>query len=67
MDLEKVLDEQVELEKKMNDPSTYEKPEEALKLNSSYKDATEWAEELMLKMGELEEKMEAVTGVVESR
>jgi len=59
-DLEKVLDEQAVLEEKMNDPASYEKPEEALKLNKAYGDATEWAEELMLKMGELEERMEAI-------
>ncbi len=61
VDLEKVLDEQAELEEKMNDPATYEKPEEALKLNSAYKDATEWAESLMLNMSELEEQITAIT------
>lgn len=61
-DLEKVLDEQASLEKKMNDPATYEKPEEALKLNAAYKDATEWAETLMERMAELEGRMEAITG-----
>nr|WP_321257484.1 ABC-F family ATP-binding cassette domain-containing protein [uncultured Pseudodesulfovibrio sp.] len=60
-DLEKVLDEQADLEEKMNDPATYEKPEEALKLNNAYKEASEWAENLMLRMGELEEKIEAIT------
>lgn len=64
-DLEKVLDEQAALEEKMNDPASYEKPEEALKLNAAYKEASEWAEEVMLKMGELEERMEAINGVVE--
>jgi len=61
VDLEKVLDEQATLEEKMNDPSTYEKPEEALKLNSAYKDASEWAENLMVRMGELEEQIEKIT------
>jgi len=61
MDLEKVLDEQASLEEKMNDPATYEKPEEALKLNAAYKEASEWAESLMLRMGEIEEEMEAIT------
>jgi len=63
VDLEKVLDEQADLEEKMNDPATYEKPEEALKLNSAYKDATEWAETLMHQMAELEERIEAITAV----
>ncbi|WP_420794997.1 ABC-F family ATP-binding cassette domain-containing protein [Pseudodesulfovibrio mercurii] len=61
-DLEKVLDEQAGLEAKMNDPATYEKPEEALRLNAAYKDATEWAETLMERMAELEGRMEAITG-----
>jgi len=60
-DLEKVFDEQAELEMKMNDPATYERPEDALKLNAAYKDATEWADNLMIRMGELEEQIEAVT------
>lgn len=63
-DLEKVLDEQADLEEKMNDPATYEKPEEALKLNSAYKDASEWAEDLMLKMGVIEGQMEEITSEV---
>jgi ATP-binding cassette subfamily F protein 3 len=62
VDLEKVLDEQAGLEAKMNDPATYEKPEQALKLNAAYKDATEWAETLMEQMAELEGRMEAITG-----
>jgi ATP-binding cassette subfamily F protein 3 len=61
-DLEKVLDEQAGLEKRMNDPATYEKPEQALKLNAAYKDATEWAETLMEQMAELESRMEAIGG-----
>jgi ATP-binding cassette subfamily F protein 3 len=61
-DLEKVLDEQAGLEEKMNDPATYEKPEQALKLNAAYKDATEWAETLMEQMAELEGRMEAIAG-----
>ena len=59
-DLEKVLDEQAELERKMNDPATYAKPEEALKLNAEYKDASEWAENLMMRMAGIEEEMEAI-------
>jgi len=61
-DLEKALEEQAELEGRMNDPATYEKPEQALKLNSAYKEASEWAETLMEQMGVLEERMEAITG-----
>ncbi|QJB58524.1 ABC-F family ATP-binding cassette domain-containing protein [Pseudodesulfovibrio sp. zrk46] len=60
-DLEKVLDEQAELEEKMNDPVTYDKPEEALKINAAYKDVTEWADNLMMKMAELEEEIESIT------
>ena len=60
VDLEKVLEEQADLEAKMNDPATYEKPEEALKINAAYKDATQWAETLMERMAELEERMEAI-------
>ncbi|NDV20037.1 ATP-binding cassette domain-containing protein [Pseudodesulfovibrio sp. JC047] len=63
-DLEKVLDEQALLEAKMNDPATYEKPEEALKLNNAYKEASDWAEELMVRMGELEEEIEIMTATV---
>jgi ATP-binding cassette subfamily F protein 3 len=64
-DLEKVLDEQASLEGRMNDPATYEKPEEALKLNAAYKEASEWAENLMLRMAELEQRMEGLTAEVE--
>jgi ATP-binding cassette subfamily F protein 3 len=64
-DLEKVLDEQAALEDKMNDPATYEKPEEALKLNAQYKDASEWAESLMLRMAGIEEEMEAINARAE--
>jgi len=62
IDLETALGEQADLEEKMNDPATYEKPEQALKLNSAYKEASEWAENLMERMAVLEEKMEAITG-----
>ncbi|BDQ32927.1 ABC-F family ATP-binding cassette domain-containing protein [Pseudodesulfovibrio portus] len=65
-DLEKVLEEQSDLELKMNDPATYEKPEEALKINAAYKDATEWAETLMERMAGLEEKIEAINAVQEA-
>lgn len=61
-DLEKAMEEQADLEEKMNDPATYEKPEQALKLNSAYKEASEWAETLMERMAEIEEQMEAITG-----
>ena len=60
-DLEKVLDEQSSLEEKMNNPATYEKPEEALKLNADYKEASEWADSLMVRMGEIESDMEALS------
>lgn len=59
--LEKALHEQAELEDKMNDPAAYEKPEQALKLNSAYKEISEWAETIMEQMADLEEKMEAIT------
>ncbi|BCS87453.1 ABC-F family ATP-binding cassette domain-containing protein [Pseudodesulfovibrio sediminis] len=58
IDLEKVLEEQAVLEEKMNDPATYEKPEEALKLNTAYKEASDWADTLMEQMAELESKIE---------
>ncbi|MEF2230409.1 MAG: ABC-F family ATP-binding cassette domain-containing protein [Pseudodesulfovibrio sp.] len=60
-ELEKVLDEQSAMETKMNDPATYEKPEEALKLNAAYRDISEWAENLMHRMAEIEERMEIIT------
>ncbi|WP_419788152.1 ABC-F family ATP-binding cassette domain-containing protein [Pseudodesulfovibrio sp.] len=63
-ELEKALDEQAGLEARMNDPATYEKPEEALKLNASYQEVSEWAENLMHRMAELEEKMEKMTAAV---
>ncbi len=63
-DLEKILDEQAGIEKKMNDPATYERPEEACKLNAAYKDAVDWAENLMIRMGELEEEIGRVTAAV---
>ena len=59
--LEKALHEQAELEDKMNDPATYERPEQALKLNSAYKEVSEWAETIMEQMADLEEKMERIT------
>lgn len=61
-DLEIALEEQAVLEEKMNDPATYEKPEQALKFNAAYKDASEWAETLMERMADLEERMEAIGG-----
>lgn len=61
-DLEKVLDEQAALEAKINDPATYEKPEEALRINAEYKDSTRWVDNLMTRMAELEEQMEALGG-----
>ncbi|MCJ2164079.1 MULTISPECIES: ABC-F family ATP-binding cassette domain-containing protein [unclassified Pseudodesulfovibrio] len=64
-DLEKVLEDQARLEAKMNDPLTYERPEEALKINADYKDASEWAETLMEQMAVLEEQMEAITSLQE--
>lgn len=63
-DLEKALDEQALLEEKMNAPETYEKPEEALKINADYKDSTEWTDNLMMRMAELEEQMESATEVI---
>ncbi|WP_456107115.1 ABC-F family ATP-binding cassette domain-containing protein [Paucidesulfovibrio gracilis] len=60
-DLEKVLAEMGELEERMNDPATYEKPEEALKLNTAYREAEDWSERLMERMQELEQAMEAIS------
>lgn len=64
-ELEKVLEEQASLEEKMNDPATYDKPEEALKLNSAYKEASEWADKLMEQMADLEEQIETITATQE--
>ncbi len=63
-DLEKALDEQAGLEDRMNDPATYDKPEDALKLNSAYKDVSDWAESLMMQLGELEENIQAATAEI---
>jgi ATP-binding cassette subfamily F protein 3 len=65
-DLEKVLDEQAALEERMNDPATYEKPEEALKINATYKEAGEWAESLMARMADIEERMETIAATADA-
>jgi ATP-binding cassette subfamily F protein 3 len=44
----------------MNDPATYEKPEEALRINKAYREVEDWSERLMERMHELETKMEAI-------
>jgi len=59
-ELEKVLDDQAAMEEKMNDPATYEKPEDALKLNAAYRDVSEWAENLMHRMADIEAKIEEI-------
>jgi len=59
-ELEKVLAEMGVLEERMNDPATYEKPEQALKVNTAYREAEDWSERLMEHMQELEEAMEAI-------
>ncbi|MBU1610652.1 MAG: ATP-binding cassette domain-containing protein, partial [Proteobacteria bacterium] len=59
-DLDKAMDEQAVLEGKMNDPATYEKPEEAIRLNSEYKELGDWIESLLERMGVLEQKMEKI-------
>lgn len=56
-ELETVLEEQATLEEQMNDPATYEKPEQALHLNSRYKEVEDWSENLMERMGILEAEM----------
>ncbi|WP_243545833.1 ABC-F family ATP-binding cassette domain-containing protein [Pseudodesulfovibrio tunisiensis] len=60
VDLEKSLEEQSSLEEQLNDPTLYEKPDQALKLNNAYREVSEWAEHLMERMAELEESIEAV-------
>ncbi|WP_285906868.1 ABC-F family ATP-binding cassette domain-containing protein [Pseudodesulfovibrio pelocollis] len=65
-DLEKALDEQAGLEERMNDPATYAKPEEALKVNAAYKESVEWVENLMGRMAGLEERMEAIAAEAEA-
>ncbi|MGE4293354.1 MAG: ABC-F family ATP-binding cassette domain-containing protein [Desulfovibrio sp.] len=59
-ELEKVLAEMAGLEQRMNDPATYEKPEEALQVNKAYREAEDWSERIMERMHELETKMEAI-------
>ena len=59
-ELEKVLAEMAGLEARMNDPATYEKPEEALQINKAYREVEDWSERLMERMHELETKMEAI-------
>lgn len=59
-DLDKAMTEQASLEEKMNDPATYEKPEEAIRLNAEYKGVEEWVEELLDRMGTLEQGMEKI-------
>jgi ATP-binding cassette subfamily F protein 3 len=60
-DLERALADQGALEERMNDPATYEKPEEAIRLNAEYRGVGEWVEELMERMGELEAAMEPLS------
>ncbi|WP_147821218.1 ABC-F family ATP-binding cassette domain-containing protein [Salidesulfovibrio onnuriiensis] len=59
-ELEKNLEEQGVLEEKMNDPATYEKPEEALKLNSQYREVESWVENLMERMAGIEAEMDSI-------
>jgi len=59
-ELEKNLHEQAVLEERMNDPATYEMPEQALKLNSQYKDVESWIENLMERMAGLEAEIESI-------
>ncbi len=65
-DLERVLLEQGELEAKMNDPATYESGGEAIKVNSQYREVSDWAETLMERMGVLEAELAALQTEMEA-
>ncbi|MBI9111637.1 ABC-F family ATP-binding cassette domain-containing protein [Maridesulfovibrio ferrireducens] len=56
-DLEKVLEEQSEMEEKLNDPGLYNDSGAAIELNSSYSEACSWSESLMEDMAILEEEI----------
>ncbi|WP_027721939.1 ABC-F family ATP-binding cassette domain-containing protein [Maridesulfovibrio zosterae] len=55
--LEKVLEEQAEMEVKLNDPELYNDGGAAVELNSRYTETSAWADELMEKMAVLEEEI----------
>ncbi len=59
-DLDRAMNDQAELEAKMNDPATYEKPEEAIRLNSEYKEVEQWVEQLLERMSALEQEMKKI-------
>ncbi len=59
-DLDRAMNDQAELEEKMNDPATYEKPEEAIRLNSEYKEVEQWVEQLFERMSALEQEMKKI-------
>ncbi|GAB7023477.1 ABC-F family ATP-binding cassette domain-containing protein [Salidesulfovibrio brasiliensis] len=54
VELEKAMEDQAQLEEALNDPATYEKPEQAMKFQSEYNDVNDWVDSLMEKMGTLE-------------
>ncbi|WP_320170305.1 ABC-F family ATP-binding cassette domain-containing protein [Maridesulfovibrio sp.] len=56
-DLEKVLEEQAEMEERLNDPELYADGAAAVELNSRYTETCAWAEQLMEKMAVLEEEI----------
>ncbi len=55
--LEKILEEQAEMEDKLNDPELYNDSGAAVELNSKYTETCAWADELMEKMAVLEEEI----------
>lgn len=54
LELEKAMEDQAQLEEALNDPATYEKPEQAMKYQSEYTEVNDWVDSLMEKMGVLE-------------
>ena len=65
-ELEKLLEEQEDLELKLNDPKTYEKPEEAVKMNKQYQECSTMAEDLFEKLGLLDEEIKGIEAEKES-
>lgn len=56
-DLEKILEEQAEMEEQLNDPALYNDGAAAVELNSRYTETCSWADQLMEKMAVLEEEI----------
>ncbi len=59
-ELEKALEEQSVLEDRLNDPGSYSDSSEALKLNKTYKEVSDWAEGLLEQLETLEREIETL-------